>query len=709
MMFGLYSDMAKKTTSAKKDETKKAPKKASAKTVKKTAPKATKHKKTTKKSKSGETLMHRLLRWGLVAAIWGGLFLIAVLAWYGKDLGRIAQGVNSDEQRIVRIYANDGKTELAAYGHLRGPNVRVEDLPQHIPNAFIAIEDRRFYQHFGIDLIGLARAMAINVRAGRIAQGGSTITQQLAKNLFFTPEKTLKRKIQEAMLAIWIETQYSKEEILSAYLNHVYFGSGAYGLDSAAKIYFNKAPQDLGLKEAALLAGLMQAPSRLSPSHNPKGAIERMKIVLQAMEDEGYATEEMIADANNIKIVDGKIEGMDFAAQEKSAHYFTDWIFRQVNIFASDVEGDLKVTTTLSAPLQDKIAEIVKTELDKSFPEGSDKKHPEVAAVLLNEYGAIRAMIGGYDYEQSQFNRATDGVRQAGSSFKPFVYLAAIEQGWRPDDMISNERITSGRYRPSNYNGQYSEEVTMREALANSYNVSAVYLIKETGVKHVIDLAQRVGIDAEVREELSTALGTVDISLLDLVGGYATIGQDGRLVTPYGIEKIETDKGETLYRYKQTAQPRVVSYKHIDALTSMMEDVVTEGTGKRAQTGFPVAGKTGTTQDYRDALFVGFSSVYTMGVWTGNDDNSSMGKGSYGGIIPATIWRDSMKEAHKNVPAAPVSYYDRETEDGAKSFINDLFSGNSSNSGRKSSWWGSSDSKHTAPVPQDGKPYDFNN
>lgn len=581
--------MAKTKKSVKKSPVKKA--------RKKTAPK-----RRVLKRKGQDSFMKKILRWGFVACIWAGLLLVVVLAWYGKDLGRIAKGVKSDNQRIVRVYANDGKTELSAYGHLRGPNVRVEDLPPHVPNAFIAIEDRRFYKHFGVDVFGLSRAMAINIREGRIAQGGSTITQQLAKNLFFKPEKTIKRKIQEAMLSIWIESQYSKEEILSAYLNHVYFGAGAYGIDSAADIYFNKKPQNLGLKESALLAGLMQAPSALAPTHNPKGAIDRMKVVLAAMEDEGYATEEMIADARNIKIIDGKVEGMDFASQEKSPHYFTDWVHRQANMYAADVEGDLKITTTLSASLQDKVANFAKSELDKAYPENSDKKRPEVAAVMLDQDGAIRAMVGGYNYEESQFNRATDGKRQAGSSFKPFVYLAAIEQGWRPDDMISNERFTSGSYRPSNYDGYYSPQVPLRAALANSFNVSAVHLIKETGVKHVADLAKRMGIDAEVREELSTALGTVDISLLDLVGAYATIGQDGRLITPYGIEKIETEDGKVLFQHQKTAAPRVVSYNHIDALTSMMEDVVKYGTGKAAQTGFPVAGKTGTTQDYRDAL-----------------------------------------------------------------------------------------------------------
>jgi len=631
------------------------------------------------KNSARPSLCRRIFRWGMVACIWGGLVLLGILAWYGKDLPRLAKGVENDQERIVRIYASDGKTELAAYGHLRGPSVRVEDLPQHIPNAFIAIEDRRFYSHFGIDVIGLSRAMFRNVKAGGIVQGGSTITQQLAKNLFFTPERTIKRKIQEAMLALWIEYKYSKEEILSSYMNHVYFGAGAYGLHSAAKIYFNKNPEDLGLKEAAMMAGLMQAPSRLSPLHNPEGAIARMQIVLDAMVDENYATEDMIADARNLTIEDGAIQGMDIVSKTKESHYFTDWIYRQVRVFASDIEGDLKVTTTLSPRLQKYTTDIAQQEIDKVTGEADDEKRPEVAAVMLNENGAIRAMVGGYDYNTSQFNRTVDAKRQAGSAFKPFVYLAAIEQGWRPGDMISNEKITTGKYRPGNYDRYYSEEASLREALLYSYNVAAVHLIQDIGVRHVVDLAARIGLESEVREELSTALGTVDIPLLDLVGGYATIGQDGRLITPYGITKIETTDGEVLYRYKHTEPTRVIAYNHADAITSMMQDAVEFGTGKRAQTGFPIAGKTGTTQDYRDALFVGFSSVYTMGVWVGHDDNTSMERGTYGGTIPATIFRKSMQHAHRHVPARDISSYDPQQVKDAKSFIDSLFSGGSNN------------------------------
>ena len=647
-----------------------------------------------------QTMAQKLLRWGFVACIWIGLFIVALLAWYGKDLGKIANAVKPEHERIVRIYARDGVTELASYGHLKGDNVRVEDLPDHVSNAFIAIEDRRFYGHFGIDLIGLTRAMFLNVKAGGIVQGGSTITQQLSKNLFFNPERTLKRKIQEAMLALWIEHKYSKEEILSSYLNHVYFGAGAYGLDAAAHRYFNKKPEDLGLKEAALLAGLVQAPSRLSPSHNPQGAIERMRVVLNAMEDAGFVTPEMIIDAKNVKIVDGKVEGMEFVRDKKESHYFTDWIYRQVQVVGSDVEGNLKVTTTLSPTLQKRVAEIATVELDRNYPKDGEERRPEVAAVLLNPDGAIRAMVGGYDYEKSQFNRATDSVRQAGSSFKPFIYLAAIEQGWRPDNMVSNRRITSGRYRPTNYDGKYSNEVPMREALAKSYNVSSVYLLKDIGVRHVIDLADRVGIDAEVREELSTALGTVDLSLLDLVGAYGTIGQKGRLMTPYGIDKIETeDGGEVLYQYRATYAPRVVSPTHIEELTVMMQDVVQYGTGRRARPGFPVAGKTGTTQDYRDALFLGFSDTYTMGVWMGYDDNTPMKRGTYGGTVPADIWRQSIQAAHGGRAGGPLTrnYHvplqeidgevimwdggaKRDDGNSVQNFVRGLFSGGSSRS-----------------------------
>lgn len=639
----------------------------------------TKKTQTSTNKQTSPSILNRLMRWTFVACIWGGLLLLALVAWYAKDLGKATRSVEA-QKTVVKIFAKDEKTLLATYGDLRGDNIRIEDLPEHIPNAFIAIEDRRFYSHFGVDLIGLTRAMIANLKAGGIVQGGSTITQQLAKNLFFSPERTLKRKAQEAMLALWLEWKYSKEEILSAYLNHVYFGSGAYGIDAAAYVYFNKSAKDLGLNEAALLAGLVQAPSRLSPSHNKEGAIKRMKVVLNDMVENDFITKDMMESASLIKIVDGKADGMNFTKQSKNARYFTDWVYKQVNIIASDVGKDLNVTTTLSPNVQNRIADIIKANIDAKHPKTDDKNHPEVSAVLLNENGAIRAMVGGYDYEESQFNRATDSRRQAGSSFKPVVYLAAIEQGWRPEDLISNERITSGRYRPSNYDGQYSKYVTLTEGLARSHNVAAVHLIKETGVKHVKDLAERLGVDAEVREELSTALGTVDISMLDLTAMYGTIGQDGRQMTPYGILKIETVDGDTVYKYQATESPRVVSYKHAQALKYMMQDVVQSGTGTRANPGFPVAGKTGTTQDYRDALFVGFSSVYTMGVWMGNDDNSSMGR-VFGGTTPADIWRQSMSVAHSGVGAAPVTLYnpkkEKEEDTNLKSFISNLFSSSS--------------------------------
>jgi penicillin-binding protein 1A len=484
------------------------------------------------------------------------------------------------------------------------------------------------------------------------------------------------------MLSIWIECKYSKEEILSAYLNHVYFGAGAYGLHSAANVYFDKAPANLGVKEAALLAGLVQAPSRLAPTHNPEGAIKRMKVVLKSMEDQGYASEGMIADARNIKIQDGKVQGMDFVSREKNPRYFSDWIVRQVNSQAGDISGNLKVITTLNPNLQNFVADTLQNELDSVSAGENTMRRPEGAAIILDNDGAIRALVGGYVYEISQFNRATDGMRQAGSSFKPFVYLAALEQGWKPNSLISNERFTRGTYRPGNYDGTYSENATLREALARSYNVSAVRLAQEIGVPHIIDVAKRVGIDANVREELSTALGTVDISLLDLTGGYATIGQKGRLVTPYGIQRIENEDGVIVFEHKQTSAPKVIATRHADALISMMQDVVDYGTAQRAKTGFPVAGKTGTTQDYRDALFLGFSSNYTMGVWIGYDDNTSMPSGTYGGGIPATIWRKSMQTAHANVPARAVSNYAGSGfGDNTESFINRLFSGNDGNSG----------------------------
>lgn len=667
-------------------------------------PSAKKTTKRTTKKRQDESLFKALIRWGVVACIWGGLFVLAVVAWYGKDLPRIARNMDSTPKRVITVLARDGETKLAHYGDYRGDNVRMEDLPDYIPNAFIAIEDRRFYTHVGVDPIGLVRAMIINMKAGGIVQGGSTITQQLAKNLFFEAERTYKRKIQEALLALWIEMKYSKEEIISAYMNRVYFGSGAYGIDAAAQIYFNKNARDLGLREAALLAGLVQAPSRLSPSHNKSGAITRMKLVLNEMANAGFITHDMIANIDDVKIVDGQPQGMEFRDQVKNARYFTDWVRRQVETIAADVHSDLIVTTTLDADMQTGLSDVVTQVLDKEYPKGGDKPRPEAASVLLDSNGAIRAMVGGYDYNASQFNRATDAMRQPGSSFKPFVYLAAIEQGWRPEDTISNERITTGRYRPTNYDGIYSEQVTLSEALTFSYNVAAVRLLKEIGVPHLIDIARRLGIDAPVEEELSVALGTTSMSLLDLTGAYGTIAQQGRLMTPYSITKIATPEGVIIFQHHQTPAPTVVSSHHTAPLTYMLEQVVEYGTGTRAKTGFPVAGKTGTTQDYRDALFVGFSSEYTLGVWMGRDDNTSLGR-VFGGTIPATIWQQSMRIAHKNTTARPLTYYNPDEDSGKsfKSFLNNLFSG-----GRRSENEGNTDMRRNNPRPYNNQPRQFN-
>jgi len=616
-----------------------------------------------------------IVRWSVVAFIWGSLLILAITAWYGKDLPRIARNIDNTSKRVITILANDGQTKLGHFGDYHGESIRMEDLPDYVPNAFIAIEDRRFYTHMGIDPIGLVRAMLTNIKAGSIVQGGSTITQQLAKNLFLEPERTYRRKIQEALLALWIEMKYSKEEIISAYMNRVYFGSGTYGIDAAAQIYFNKHARNLGLREAALLAGLVQAPSRLSPSHNKEGAIERMKLVLNEMADSGFITHGMIAHIDDVKIVDGQPQGMVFREQFKAARHFTDWIRRQVETMTTDIHSDLIVTTTLDTDLQSNLSHIVTRILDREYPKNGNKKRPEAASVLLDNQGAIRAMIGGYDYNESQFNRATDALRQPGSSFKPFVYLAAIEQGWRPDSLISNEPITTGRYRPSNYDGSYSKEVTLSEALTYSYNVTSVRLLQETGVRHLIDLTRRLGINAPVDEELSVALGTTSMTLLELTGAYGTIARQGRLMTPYGITKITTQDGMTIYQHQSSPTPIVVSHHHTASLTRILEQVIDYGTGKRAQTGFPVAGKTGTTQDHRDALFIGFSSAYTLGVWMGRDDNTPLNR-VFGGTIPAMIWQESMQTAHKNTATHPLIHDNFEEDSPAsfKSFLRSLFS-----------------------------------
>lgn len=592
-----------------------------------------------------------LFKWGLVLGIWLFIALLGVIAYYGHDLPDIARAATFERKRSLTFYAADGETVIARYGELLGRNLTFEELPKNLVNAVIATEDRRFYYHFGIDPIGITRAMMTNVQAQKIAQGGSTITQQLAKNLFLSSDRTIRRKIQEALLAVWLESRYTKEEIIAAYLNRVYMGAGAYGVDAAAEVYFNKPAQNLTLQESAILAGLLKAPSRYNPVTNPQTARERMKVVLGLMEENGMIEKQEDRPSSKTVMIKPEIKPYSITDSNENDRYFTDWIVDQLSAYIGDSGGDLVIYTTLDPDLQEQAATAARQYTAEYVKDGKTDA-PEFALILVDTSGAVKSMLGGSSYSRSQFNRATQAMRQPGSSFKPFVYLSALQQGWTPNTLISDTPFSKNGYRPENHTGEYHGDVPLWEALAQSYNVAAVRLLEQSGVDGTIRTARALGISTPIHPDLSIALGTSDTTLLDMVFAYHTIARQGQPAQPYGIMRIERAEDQKVIfdsapLREQAARQNtpVIDPVPIMRLTGMLQEVVNQGTGRRAAQGFPVAGKTGTSQENRNAWFMGFSSDYTAGVWVGYDDNRPM-KGVYGGTIPASIWADAMRAAH---------------------------------------------------------------
>ena len=590
--------------------------------------------KTTVKKKGNASLWLGLFKFCFVAGLWVGIVLTLVMAWYATELPGITENAEFKRKTAITLKTRKGQV-LTRYGEVVGNNVTVEDVPPHLVQAVMAIEDRRFYRHFGIDVLGIARAMRVNVTKGRFVQGGSTITQQLAKNLFLTQERTLKRKIQEAMLALWLEYELSKDDILSAYLNRVYLGGGTYGVDAASQLYFDKPVQEITLRESAVLAGLLKAPSRYSPTNNPSLALQRSKVVLNAMADAGYITAE---DAETLKKLPPKPNRKPTGAD--SVRYFTDWVIDGLEDLIGTPPEDLVITTTLNPRAQEAAQGALLKVLMK---DGEAKNMSQGAVVMMAMDGAVIAIVGGRDYGLSQFNRATQAKRPPGSSFKPFVFLTALKQGWVESDRILDAKFTKGRYKPKNFGGRYRGSVDLRTALTHSLNTAAVRLAKAVGIGAVIDTAKSLGIYSDLQPDLSLSLGSSGVSLLEMTTAYTVLGNGGYKVLPYGITKIEGEKSGTIYyeRPKRQKHPKVIKSSSLRSLHFMMQSVVEVGTGKAAKSNFAVAGKTGTSQASRDALFMGFSDELATGVWVGNDDNSPMNKVT-GGSYPARIWREAM-------------------------------------------------------------------
>jgi penicillin-binding protein 1A len=592
------------------------------------------------------TPLQRLFYWTAVLAVWGAIFLVVFFAVFARDLPDTSALYNVDRQPSITYLDRNGAL-IAVRGTQQAPPADLEALPDYVPAAFIAIEDRRFYHHPGFDPIGMSRAMAANMRAGRVVQGGSTLTQQLAKNLFLSPDQNIKRKVQELMLAVWLEMKFSKQEILALYLNRVYFGAGAYGIEAASQRYFDKSAKQLTVGEAALLAGLLKAPSRYSPVSESERAAARATVVLNEMVDAGVITPEQRAAA----VTEPVRVSRTLASQH--AQYFIDWLDKQIRELVGEPTEDMIVETTLDLTLQTQAERSVRRILERDRSRGVE----QAALVALDGEGRVRAMIGGASYADSQFNRAVDARRQAGSAWKPFVYLTALESGYTPESRVNDAPIQIGNWSPRNYSGRFNGEMSLANAVAQSTNTVAAGMADQIGRDNVARTARRLGISSRIGLEPAMALGAVEVSPLEMAQAFDAFANGGKRVRAYGISRIRTPQGRVIYQRAARAEGpiQVISNPFLYYQNQMLRGVMTSGTGRSAAiAGRDTAGKTGTTSDYKDAWFVGYTGGFVTAVWVGKDDNTAM-RGVTGGSSPAAIWKGFMEAAlpRLNAPAIP--------------------------------------------------------
>ena len=583
----------------------------------------------TGKSSGLGRLTFRLFKWSLICTIWGGVALGGLVAWYAWDLPDISN-LETPTRRTSITLTDSGGREIATYGDLYGEALRLADVPPYLVQAIVATEDRRFFDHGGFDPLALARAVVANVRAGRVRQGGSTLTQQLAKNIFLKPDRTLRRKVQELLLAFWLEANFSKEQIFTLYINRVYLGSGAYGVDAAARRYFGKSVKSITLHEAAVIAGLLKAPSRYSPLRSRTAAEKRARIVLKTM-----VAAKFLDDRTAQKIGSQRLRVVGRSGHRRTARYFTDWALDRVSGFVGRVESDLIVRTTMDSRLQTLAESRLRVVLKR---DGAKRNIRQAALVSMSPTGAVRALVGGRDYASSQYNRAFQARRQPGSAFKLFVYLAALENGMHPQDQLIDGPLKIGKWQPRNYGGGYDGAVTLKDAMARSINTVAVQVSERIGRQKVIDTARRLGITSPLRSHPSLALGASEVSLVELTSAYGVIANGGVAVWPHAITEIRTRNGKILYHRREGAATQVVDPQAVRGVNDMLRAVVAGGTGRGANPGRPAAGKTGTSQDFRDAWFIGYTGDLVTGVWMGNDDSSPM-KRVTGGGYPAQLWR----------------------------------------------------------------------
>jgi penicillin-binding protein 1A len=611
----------------------------------KSRPPAKRRKARTRRSRPARgkrALVIRLAYWTLVVGLWIAIGGAGLVAWVGAHLPPIQSLEIPKRPPSIQIVDFQGRA-LARRGDLAGAPLPLKELPAYVPKAFIAIEDRRFYEHSGVDPFGIGRALIANVLHRGVAQGGSTITQQLAKNLFLTQERTINRKLQEALLAIWLERKFSKTQILELYLNRVYFGSGAYGIEQASQHYFGKSARQITVAEAALLAGVVKSPSRLAPTRNFDGAEKRAKAVLAAMAELKFISHstERTSLARPPRIV--------AQANTGSVNYVADWVMDALNDTLGRVEQDITVQTTIDANLQ---ANAEKALTDELAQKGDKSGVGQGALVAMTPDGSVRALVGGRNYADSQFNRAVSAKRQPGSAFKPFIYLTAIEHGLTPDSVREDRPINVKGWQPENYSHEYFGPVTLTKALALSLNTVSVRLTLEFTPLAVIRTAYRLGIASKLEPNASIALGTSEVSMLELVGAYATFANGGYALVPHVVQKITAANGKVLYARNTGQLGRIVEARYVAMMNQMMAETLTIGTAhKAALPGWPAAGKTGTSQDFRDAWFIGYTAHLVTGVWLGNDDGTAT-KHVTGGGLPVEIWSRFMRGAHQGVPVA---------------------------------------------------------
>lgn len=574
-----------------------------------------------------------LLKIGIAVALMGLLIVGIFVAVARNEIKGFEDLKSSPNGQMIRVRAADG-TVIQTLGPSFGRWITVKELPSDMKDAMVAVEDRRFYYHPGVDPIGIVRSFYVRATSGKWSQGGSTITQQLARTVYLNNRREFGRKIREIILSMAMETKFSKDQILELYLNKVYFGGGAFGVDAASRKFFDHGAEELTLAESAIIAGLVKAPSHYSPTADAQAAIGRAGVVIEVMQDAGMITAEQAASVKPAKVKLASQKSQD------SVRYFTDWALPQLDGLIDETEKPIDVWTTIDLTMQ----RAASASLSAHVPRGS-----QGAVVTLDRDGAVRAMVGGTNYAKSNYNRAVTALRQPGSSWKAFVYLAALEAGFRPDDKVVDEPVTIDGWSPKNSGGSYAGEITLRTAFAYSKNTVAAKIGDEVGTGAIANMARRFGISTPISTGPAMVLGSSETRVIEMTRAFAAIAANGRSITPYAISKVTTIDGEVIYRHKASSGAQLVQPYVAAGVTDLMQSAVTAGSGRAAQIGRPAAGKTGTTSSNKDGWFLGFSSGLTTGVWMGRDDARAVGN-LQGGNAPATAWGSYMRIAVSGRP-----------------------------------------------------------